>query len=190
VGTSTTSKTQQTATASKTASESGSSESGFAALFGNYSTLKATPIETTTPATPTATPADPGTGGGTGTASGTGTGTGAAAPFVATYEQNATETGPDGSVSSLNSMEMATSSTAAQVAQLLGGTVVNDATNGSYTASAPTREISVPGSNVELNAGLVANLFSTYGTQSGSFAWQQIDSDLGLNVTPPAGLGS
>jgi hypothetical protein len=175
LGSSTATKAQASTTANEAAT---SSESGFAALFGNYSTLK-TPIESTTKTAPADT--------GTGTGTGSGTGTGTTAPFVATYEQNVTETGPDGSVSSMNSMELATSSTAAEVAQLLGGTVVDDTPNGAYTATAPTREISVPGSNVEVNAGLVANLFSTYGTQAGSFAWQQIDSDLGINVAPPSG---
>jgi hypothetical protein len=138
----------------------------FAELFGTYSpsvgavgkTPTSTPT-TTTAATPA--PAPP--------------------PFTATYEQGAYTTGPDGTQTNLNPMEMATASTAAEVAQLLGGTVVNDSMGGNFTSSAPTREIQVPGSSNEINAGLAANLFAQYGTAQGSQAWTIIDRDLGLS---------
>jgi hypothetical protein len=100
-------------------------------------------------------------------------------PFTDTDEVGATVTAPDGSVAALNPNELASASTAAEVAQLLGGTVVNDSMGSNFASSVPTREISVPGSNVEINAGLAANLFATYGTAQGSQAWVQIDHDLG-----------
>jgi len=128
-------------------------QTGFAALFSNY-----TPAATTTQ-TAADTPA----------------------PFTATYEQSAYVTDPNGVETSLNPMELATASTAAEVAQLVGGTVVNESMGGNFTSSVPTREIAVPGSNTQINAGLAANLFATYGTAQGSQAWVTIDQDLGLS---------
>jgi hypothetical protein len=96
---------------------------------------------------------------------------------------------PDGTTTSLNSTELATASTAAEVAQLLGGTVVTDTMGGNFTSSAPTREIAFSGSNIEINAGLAANLFAQYGTAAGSEAWQTINRDLGRDpmATGPVG---
>jgi hypothetical protein len=74
---------------------------------------------------------------------------------------------------------LATTPTAQQVAALLGGTVVQDNMAGGFNQSSPTLEISVPGSNVEVNAGLAAKLFAQYGTAQGSQAWQIINRDLG-----------
>ncbi len=103
-----------------------------------------------------------------------------APPFVATYEQGAVVTDVVGGTNPLNSIELATASTAAQVAQLLGGTVVNmEPTNG-VTQTVPTRMISVPGATNEINAGLAASLFAQFGTAQGSMAYKLLDKDLGI----------
>jgi hypothetical protein len=101
-----------------------------------------------------------------------------ATPFTAGFQQGVV-TGPDGSTTNLNSMELADSATAQEVAAMLGGTVTQDSMAGGYTASASTLEISVPGSSVKINAGLAANLFANYGTAAGSQAWRIINQDLG-----------
>ena len=145
-----------TPTASKSAAStttSASASTGFDALFSSYvSKPQSSSTTTSAPTTP---------------------------PFSATYEVGASVTGPGGKQTTLNPNELATASTAAEVAQLLGGTVVSDATSSDFTNSVPTREISIPGSKVEINAGLAANLFATYGTGPGSQAWVQINQDLG-----------
>ena len=99
--------------------------------------------------------------------------------FTPTFIQGATVTSPDGTANNLNPDELATPSTAQQVAALLGGTVVQDNMSGNFSQSSPTLEISVPGSSVEINAGLAAKLFAQYGTAQGSQAWQIINRDLG-----------
>jgi hypothetical protein len=101
-----------------------------------------------------------------------------APPFTAGFQQGVV-TGPDGSTTNLNSMELADSATAQEVAAMLGGTVTQDSMAGGYTASASTLEISVPGSSAKVNAGLAANLFANYGTAAGSQAWRIINQDLG-----------
>jgi hypothetical protein len=108
-------------------------------------------------------------------------------PFTATFEQGAYVIGPDGSQNNLNPAELATAATAQEVATLLGGTVTSDSVGGGVTTSVPTREITVSGSNVELNAGLVASLFANYGTAPGSQAWVAIKNDLGF---VPASAGA
>lgn len=133
------------------------SETGFAALFSNYN-----PEATATASESSS------------------TGSSTAAPFTAAYEFGATVTSPVGTQTALNPMELATPSTAAEVAQLLGGTVVASTLSGGFGTSVPTLEISVPGSNNEINAGEAANLFSQYGTAQGSQAWVTIDQDLGI----------
>jgi hypothetical protein len=136
------------------------SATGFAALFSNY-------VPAVTPASTTP--------------------TSATVPFTATYEVGAYVTDPSGAQTRLNPLELATASTAQEVATLLGGTVTSDSVGGNVTTSVPTREITVPGSNVELNAGLVASLFQQYGTAQGSQAWLTVNSDLGL---PPTSTGT
>jgi hypothetical protein len=103
-----------------------------------------------------------------------------AAPFTAVFQQGATVTAPDGSQTSLNPTELATAPTAQEVAALLGGTVTQDTMAGGFSTSTPTLEISVPGSSVQINAGLAANLFANYGTTPGSEAWKIIDQNLGI----------
>jgi hypothetical protein len=110
-------------------------------------------------------------------------------PFTATFIEGATITAPDGSQTNLNPLELATAPTAQAVASLLGGKVVSDSTVGGFTPSASTLEIAIPGSNIEINAGIAANLFATYGTGQGSEAWQIINQDLGRDpmATGPVG---
>jgi hypothetical protein len=100
-------------------------------------------------------------------------------PLVPSFQTGAVVTAPDGSTTPLNPNELATPETAQDVAALLGGTVVQDNPSGGFSTSVSTLEISVPGSSVQINAGLAANLFATYGTAAGSQAWQIIDRDLG-----------
>lgn len=100
-------------------------------------------------------------------------------PFAATYETNATVSGPGGS-QSLNPIEYATADTAQRLATMLGGTVVEDQLSGAWTNSVPMREIAIPGTSAKLNAGLTAQLFAQYGTQTGGYAWQRINLELGL----------
>jgi hypothetical protein len=64
------------------------------------------------------------------------------------------------------------------MAQLVGGQVQAENLSGPLTRTEPELDIVGAGAN-PLNAGLVADLFSKYGDQSGSYAWQVIDSDLG-----------
>jgi hypothetical protein len=109
----------------------------------------------------------------------TSTGSVATVPFVPVFQTGATVTAPDGSVTSLNPSELATPQTAQDVAALLNGTVTQDNPSGGFNTSISTLEISVPGSSVQINAGLAAKLFATYGTAAGSEAWQIIDRDLG-----------
>jgi len=111
------------------------------------------------------------------------------APFSATFVNGAVVTAPDGSQTALNPMELATAPTAQQVAALLGGKVVQDNMSGGYSASAATLEISVPGSSVEINAGLAANLFANYGTAAGSQAWRIINQDLGRDPMSTGPVG-
>jgi hypothetical protein len=92
------------------------------------------------------------------------------------FEQGAVVTGPDGSSTPLNSMEMASADAAAQIAAKLGGTVTADQFSGGFSTSADIREISFANSNVKINAGLAANLFATYGDAPGSEAWRVINS--------------
>jgi hypothetical protein len=101
------------------------------------------------------------------------------APLVPSFQTGAVVTAPDGSTRPLNPNELATPKTAQDVAALLGGTVVQDNPSGGFSTSVSTLEISVPGSSVQINAGLAANLFATYGTAAGSQAWQIINRDLG-----------
>lgn len=103
----------------------------------------------------------------------------ATAPLVPVFQTGATVTGPDGSATSLNPDELATPQTAQDVAALLNGTVTQDNPSGGFNTSISTLEISVPGSSVQINAGLAAKLFATYGTAAGTEAWQIIDRDLG-----------
>jgi len=133
------------------------SETGFAALFSNYN--------------PSATTSNAGS---------TGTGPSAPAPFTAAYETGATVTDPYGVQTALNPLELATPATAAEVAQLLGGTVVSSPLAGGFSTSTQTLEVSVPGSSNEINAGVAATLFAQYGTAPGSMAWSTIDQDLGI----------
>ena len=104
------------------------------------------------------------------------------------YVQGATSANPDGSTTALNPAELASASTAQQIAALLGGTVREDAMGGSdFTWSESQRNVVVPGSANAINAGLAANLFSRYGTAPGSQAWQIINRDLGrdpMSTTP------
>jgi hypothetical protein len=96
-----------------------------------------------------------------------------------TFEQGAVVNSPDGSTTPLNSMEMASVNTAAQIAAKLGGTVTADVFSGGFSTSADIREISFTGSNVKINAGIAATLFSMYGDAPGSQAWRTINNDLG-----------
>jgi hypothetical protein len=107
------------------------------------------------------------------------TSTATTVPFTPAFQTGATVTAPDGSVTSLNPNELATPQTAQDVATLLGGSVTQDNFSGGFNTSISTLEISVPGSSAQINAGLAANLFATYGTAAGSQAWQIIDRDLG-----------
>lgn len=99
-------------------------------------------------------------------------------PPAPTFEQNARVTGPDGTSTPLNPMEMASTATAALMAAKLGGTVSADQFAG-FATSADIREISFAGSNVKINAGLAATLFANYGDAPGSQAWLTINRDLG-----------
>jgi hypothetical protein len=101
--------------------------------------------------------------------------------FNPVFQQGATVTASDGTVASLNSDELASPTTAQEVAALLGGTVTQDNMSGGFSTSSPTLEISVPGSSNQINAGLAAKLFSEYGTAKGSQAWQIINRDLGIS---------
>lgn len=92
------------------------------------------------------------------------------------FQQGATVTNPDGSVSPLNATEFATAGTAQEIAAKLGGTVATTTLSG---YSAGQLNISVPGSQNLVNAGVAAQLFARYGDQQGSQAWQIINRDLG-----------
>jgi hypothetical protein len=143
---------------------------GSPVLFSNY--IPATPNHAaSTQATSTQSSAKP--------AAVTAADTAPVNSFSPTFEQGAYVTGPGGVKTDLNPAELATSGTASRIAQMLGGTVVDDLVSQPFASSVPTREISVPGSNVEINAGLAAGLFATYGTAQGSQAWLTINRDLG-----------
>ena len=100
-------------------------------------------------------------------------------PFVASYEQDATVSGPGG-VEPLNPMEYATKDTADRLAAMLGGKVVESQLGGQYTNSVPERDIVLPGGK-QLNAGLTARLFEQYGADQGSASWKLLDMELGLD---------
>jgi hypothetical protein len=139
--------------------------SSFQALFSNYdSGSAAAPVETTS--------VDQLLSGGTAPSLGLGT-------FTPHYEQGAYVTGPDGSKNNLNPTELATADTAAAIARLLGGNVQEDTMSGFFSSSVPTRQIVFAGSNVQINAGLAADLFAKYGDAPGSMAWRTINQDLG-----------
>ncbi len=91
------------------------------------------------------------------------------------YQTDTTVTNPDGSTTQANWNEFAAPTTADQIAAKLGGTVVKS--NAGY--SNDQLSIQVPGSTNLLNAGQVAHLFSIWGDQKGSMAWQVINNDLG-----------
>ncbi len=99
-------------------------------------------------------------------------------PSSSMLDASITGTNPDGSVNVYNPVQFATASTAQAMAQLVGGQVQAENLSGPFTRTAPELDIVGAGAN-PLNAGLVANLFAKYGEQSGSYAWQVIDSDLG-----------
>jgi hypothetical protein len=134
------------------ASAASQTGTGFAALFSNYN-----PETTASSVAPSA-----------------------SAPFTAAYQTGATVTDPTGAQTNLNPIELATPATAAEVAQLLGGTVVSSPMAGGFSTSVPTLEVSVPGAKNEINAGVAASLFAQYGTAQGSMAWSTIDQDLGI----------
>ena len=92
------------------------------------------------------------------------------------YQQGATVTNPDGSITPVNVTEFAAPATAQQIAAKLGGTVATTTLSG---YSAGQLNISVPGSPNMVNAGIAADLFARYGDQQGSQAWQIINRDLG-----------
>ena len=135
------------------ASTAPTANTGFAALFSNYNP------ETTANSSGSTPPA----------------------PFTAAYETGATVTDPNGVQTNLNPIELATPATAAEVAQLLGGTVVSSPMSGGFNTSVSTLEVSVPGAANEINAGVAASLFAQYGTAQGSLAWSTIDQDLGTH---------
>lgn len=91
------------------------------------------------------------------------------------YQTDTTVANPDGTTTQANWTEFAAPTTADQIAAKLGGTVVKS--NAGY--SNDQLNIQVPGASVLLNAGQVAHLFSIWGDQKGSMAWQVINNDLG-----------
>ncbi len=94
--------------------------------------------------------------------------------------------GLDGSVSSSNPLEFATTGTADAMAAKLGGKVQDAVMAGEFYRTAPERLIVGAGAN-PLNAGLVADLFQKYGDAPGSQAWKVINRDLGrpeMSTTP------
>ena len=68
------------------------------------------------------------------------------------FEQGATVVGPDGGLTGLNSMWMASQTTADQMAAKLGGTVTDETFAGGYSTSAPLRDISFSSTNVRISA--------------------------------------
>jgi hypothetical protein len=95
------------------------------------------------------------------------------------FESGASVISADGSATPLNPMEMASASTAAQLAAKLGGTVTPEGFSGGYSTSSDIRDITFADSDVKINAGLAASLFATYGDAPGSEAWRVINNDLG-----------
>lgn len=95
------------------------------------------------------------------------------------FESGASVISVDGSSTPLNPLEMASASTAAQMAAKLGGTVTPEAFSGGYSTSSDIRDITFADSDVKINAGLAASLFATYGDAPGSEAWRMINNDLG-----------
>jgi hypothetical protein len=73
------------------------------------------------------------------------------------FESGASVTSVDGSSTPLNPMEMASASTAAQLAAKLGGTVTPEVFSGGYSTSSDIRDITFADSDVKINAGLAAS---------------------------------
>ncbi|MBV8731957.1 MAG: hypothetical protein JO336_19285 [Acidobacteriia bacterium] len=90
---------------------------------------------------------------------------------------------PDGSEFSYNSIYFATPQTAAQVAQMVGGTVVASnqftAPNGPYVQQQPNLMVQMPNGTL-INAGLVAS-FYTHG-----FPQSMINSMIGNEIGDPS----
>jgi hypothetical protein len=100
-----------------------------------------------------------------------------AGPQLPLFEKSVTGMSFEGTPSTYNTTQFATAATAQKFAKLIGGTVEGVELTGAFSRSAPERMIAAGGH--ELNAGLVADLFSKYGDAPGSEAWQVINRDLG-----------
>lgn len=143
--------TTDAGTSSSGASASGTSD--FQSLFNNQMNSQSTqaPAATTTPATSsaTSTATDPPT---------------PESVFGASpWESDPTGTAPDGSTINYNPWYFATPQAAAQVAQMLGGTVVSSnefcGTGGPFTQNQPNLMVQMPNGNM-INAGLVASFYA------------------------------
>jgi hypothetical protein len=79
------------------------------------------------------------------------------------WESNPTGTNPDGSTINFNPWYFATPQAAAQVAQMLGGTVVESnemcGTGGPFTQAQPNLMVQMPNGNM-INAGLIASFYA------------------------------
>jgi hypothetical protein len=156
------------------ASSSDSGPSDFQELFGGTvgQSSSSSAAATSSPA------ASQGNGTGTSSSNSSATAAASAGNSVPTLESefggspwlaNPTGTDPNGNQYSYNSWYFATPQAAAQVAQMLGGTVVskNDITNtdAPFTQNQPNLMVQMPNGNL-INAGLVASFYAHGYTQS------------------------
>jgi hypothetical protein len=95
------------------------------------------------------------------------------------FESGASLNSVNGPSTPLNPIEVASASTAAQLAAKLGGTVTPEVFSGGYSTSSDIRDITFADSDVKINAGLAVSLFAMYGDAPGSEAWRVINNDLG-----------
>ncbi len=170
-------------------------ESSFAQLFNpivsaSAAETKAVPADTTTAGPAATTPAATTPAATTPAAPTPAASATPATPF--TFEQNVTVDGFTTSTP-MNPEELATADTANALATMLGGKVVNEPDyGGGWSTSVPTRDIAftnADGSQLKLNAGILAYLFNNYGEAPGSQAWQQVNQALGrdlMSTTPKA----
>lgn len=143
--------TTDAGTSNSEAPASGTSD--FQSLFNNQMNSQSAkaPAATTTPATSSATP--------TATDPPTPESVFGASPWVS----NPTGTAPDGSTINFNPWYFATPQAAAQVAQMLGGTVVASnefcGTGGPFTQAQPNLMVQMPDGRM-INAGLIASFYA------------------------------
>ncbi|HTS26746.1 MAG TPA: hypothetical protein VMH81_12800 [Bryobacteraceae bacterium] len=95
------------------------------------------------------------------------------------WATNPTGTGPDGSTYGYNPMYFATADTAAKVAQMVGGTVVQSnqftGNGGSFTQQQPNLMVQLPNGHL-INPGLIAS-FYTHGYPQ-SYVDQMVASEV------------